>query len=1035
MRVSDTAIRRPVTTVMVTLALLVFGLVGVTRMPVDVFPKVTLPMVAIATFYPGAGPLEVESEITEPIEKRVGTISGIKEITSRSLENVSVIQVQFEWGTDLDAASSDIRDRLDMAAAQLPDEASRPFVLKFDASMMPVLQIGVFGNIDPMTLRDIAEDIADGLQRAPGVATASVAGGSRRQLLVSVDLRRLAAAGIAIDNLNLTLKAQNLNYPAGSITAQGRRYLIRLLGEYRDIEAIRNTVIGTRGNSPILLKDIADVSWQPEEQQAIARYNGQSCVFVVVQRRPDANTVQVAAAARRELERLRATLPAGCKATIFFDSSQQVTRSVSSVAANILFGGILAVVILFLFLRRLRATMFVAFAIPVSIFFAVFFMFLLGFSVNILSMAGLAMAVGMVVDNGIVVFESIFRHREKGAQPLAAASTGTNEVAMAITASTLTTVVVFLPMLLVRGLLQIFFRELVWAVVGALAASLAVALTLIPSLAGRYLTMPKPTTAGTGLRGWSERVYRRLEALYDSLIGWAAGHRRLVVAVAVLLLVVSVTLLPFIGREFIPIQESWFHQVIAEMPVGTDLSVTDSAVGLLEDHIRRNWSDDIEGIAAQIGAGSNVFATMMGNASPNAGQLNIILKPKRQRRHSIAQIDQDIRQAATGIPGMKVRASELSFVSMAGVSGAALQLDIIGHDLAAAETLTRQIMAAIETIPGIADLRSSREPGRPEIQLVVNRQQAALYGLTPYQIGSALRTQIEGNAASQFRLGGREYDILVRLDEQQRNSLNEILGTIIAGPLGPVPLRSLVTVRTGTSPLTIEHRNTERIVRITGNAVGTTPGQLATAVSRAIRPIVVPAGFTVRLSGSYEEMISAFRDLALVTLIAAILVFMVMASQFESLRDPFVIIFSVPFAIVGVLWTLFITKTSLSVISGLGVLVLVGVVVNNGIVYVDYCNQLRRQRGLSLIAAVREAGRVRLRPILMTSLTTIFGLLPLALQLGEGSELWAPLGRAMVGGMIFSTFLPLVLMPVLYLIFENRAERRRQQKAEADTNP
>ncbi|MEO0073472.1 MAG: efflux RND transporter permease subunit [candidate division WOR-3 bacterium] len=1034
MRLSDTAIRRPVTTIMVTLALLVFGLVGVTRMPVDVFPKVTLPMIVIATFYPGAGPLEVESEITDPIEKRVGTISGIKDITSRSLENISVIQIQFEWGTDLDAASSDVRDRLDMAVAQLPDAASRPFVLKFDASMMPVLQIGVYGDVDPMTLRDIAEDIADGIQRAPGVATASAAGGTRRQVLVSVDLRRLAAAGISIDNLNLTLKAQNLNYPAGSITAQGRRYLIRLLGEYPDIEAVRNTVVGSRGNSPILLKEIADVSWQPEERQAIARYNGQSCVFVVVQRRPDANTVRVAAAARRELERLRSTLPAGCNATVFFDSSQQVTRSVSSVAANILFGGILAVIVLFLFLRRLRATMFVAFAIPVSVFFALFFMFLLGFSVNILSMAGLAMAVGMVVDNGIVVFESIFRHRERGAEPIAAASTGANEVAMAITASTLTTVVVFLPMLLVRGLLQIFFRELVWAVVGSLAASLAVALTLIPSLASRYLRMPRPETVSSGLRGWSERVYRRLEALYDRLIGWAVGHKRVVVAVAVLLLLVSLGLIPFIGREFIPMQESWFHQVIAEMPVGTDLAVTDSAVSRLEDYIRNNWSDDVKGIATQIGAGSNVFATIMGNASPNAGQLNIILKPKRQRRHSIAELDQGIRQAATQIPGLKVRASELSFVSMAGVGGAALQLDIIGHDLAVAETLTRQVIAAIETIPGLVDLRSSREPGKPEIQLIVDRQQAALYGLTPYQIGSALRTQIEGNAASQFRLEGREYDIFVRLDERQRNSLAEVLGTTITGPMGPVPLRSLVTVRTGTSPLIIEHRNTERIVRITGNAVGTTSGQLAAAVSRAIRPIVVPAGFTIRLSGSYEEMLNAFRDLALVTLIAAILVFMVMASQFESLRDPFVIIFSVPFAIVGVLWTLFITRTSLSVISGLGVLVLVGVVVNNGIVYVDYCNQLRRNRGLSLIDAVKEAGRVRLRPILMTSLTTIFGLLPLALQIGEGSELWAPLGRAMAGGMIFSTLLPLVLIPVLYVIFETRAERRRQRWAAAAAN-
>jgi HAE1 family hydrophobic/amphiphilic exporter-1 len=647
-------------------------------------------------------------------------------------------------------------------------------------------------------------------------------------------------------------------------------------------------------------------------------------------------------------------------------------------------------------------------------------------------MAGLAMAVGMVVDNGIVVFESIFRHREEGDDPFTAASTGTNEVAMAITASTLTTVVVFLPMLLVRGMLQIFFRELVWAVVGALMASLAVALTLIPSLSNRYLRMPKPGTRETGLRGWSERFYKGLEAGYGRLIGWAVGHRRLVVVTAVLLLLVSLGLLPFIGREFMPGQQSWFHEVIAEMPVGTDLKATDSVVARLEDYIRTAWPDDVEGIAAQLGAGSNVYSTIFGSASTSVGQISLVLKPRAQRRHPVEEIDAGIRHEAARIPGLKVRTVERSYMTMAGGGGAAVEVDITGHDLATADTLTRQVLAAIETIPGLVDVKASREPGKPEIQLAVDRQKAALYGLTPYQIGSALRTQLEGNAASQFRLGGREYDIFVRLAEAQRASIPDLLGSSVTGPLGPVPLRNLVTVRTGTSPLEVEHRNNERIVRITGNASGTTSGQLAQRVGRAVKPIVVPAGFDVRLSGSYEDMVKAFKDLALVTVIAAILVFMVMASQFESYRDPFVIMFTVPFAIIGVLWALFLTKTAISVTSLLGFLVLVGVVVNNGIVYIDYCNQLRRNRGMPLIEAVKEAGRVRLRPILMTSLTTIFGLIPLALQLGEGSELWSPLGRAMVGGMIVSTFLPLVFIPVLYVMFETRSERRRARQAAAD---
>jgi HAE1 family hydrophobic/amphiphilic exporter-1 len=1028
---------------MIAVGLLVFGFLGVTRMPVDVYPNVTLPMVVIATFYPGAGPLEVESEISTPVEQRVGTISNIKDITSRSIENMSMVMLQFEWGTNLDAASSDVRDRLDQVAALLPDDATKPFIFKFDPSMMPVLQMGMYGDIDPMTLRDVADDFAEGLQRAPGVAAASAAGGTRRQIQIQVDIRKLAASGITTDNLALALKAQNLNYPVGSVSSQNRRYIIRLIGEYPDVNAVASTVVGMKGNAPILLKDVADVSWQPEENEIRSRYNGQNCIFIVVQRRPDANTVRVADAVKKEMERLKPTLPSGVKVGTFFDGSIQINRSISNVTSNLVIGGLLAVMILFVFLRRFRATMFVAFSIPISIFFAVFFMFVFGFSVNILSMAGLAIAVGMVVDNAIVAFESIFRHREEGDEPFEAASVGTSEIAMAITASTLTTVVVFLPMLMVRGLLQVFFKELVWAVVGSLLASLAVALTLIPMLAARFLPKVKVrfrkgegegarplTEPGKGLMGWSERFYDSLENGYGRLIGWAVGHRRLVVGITVLLFVVSLALVPFLGREFMPGQESWFHTITAEMPVGTSVAKTDSAVSRLEQYIRETWHEDMEGISVQVGGSSNIHASIFGSSGANIGTMNLILKDKTKRPHSIAEIDAGIRATAAGIPGLKVRTDDRTMTTMMGGS-AAVEVDIIGHDLATADSLSRKIIAAIDTIPALVDLKSSREPGKPEVQLVVDRQKAALFGLTPYQIGSALRTQVEGTAASQFRMAGKEYDILLRLRPDQRNSLTDIAGMSVNGPMGTVPLGNLASIRTGTSPLEIEHKNTARIVRITGKAVGTSPGQLAQRVGNAIRPIPVPAGFNVKLSGSYEDMMNTFKDLALVVLVALVLVFMVMASQFESFRDPFIIMFTVPFGLIGVLWALFLTKTALSVTSGLGILVLMGVVVNNGIVYIDYVGQLRRNKGMDLIEAVKEGGRVRLRPILMTSLTTIFGLIPLAMQIGEGAELWSPLGRAMIGGMIVSTFLPLIFIPVLYVIFENRSERARVRKAAA----
>uniref|UniRef100_A0A7V3PTL7 Efflux RND transporter permease subunit n=1 Tax=candidate division WOR-3 bacterium TaxID=2052148 RepID=A0A7V3PTL7_UNCW3 len=1028
MRITDTSIQRPVSTILISLVFVIFGLVSVSRMPVDVFPQVTLPSVIIVTTYPGAGPLEVEAEVTKLIEQRVGTISNLKEITSRSLENISIIQLQFEWGTNLDAVAADVRDRLDMAVAQLPDGASRPFVLKLDASMMPVMQIGLFGNVDPLTLRDAADDLADALQRVPGVASAIVSGGTRRQLQVKVDLRKLAAAGISIDLLNQTLKAQNLNFPAGSVNSQTREYLIRLIGEYNQPSELANTVVGMKGNAPILLKDIAEVSWGPEEKTSVARYNGGSTVFIVLQRRPDANTVRVATAARKELNRLKSTLPAGADAAILFDSSKEITRSINNVLNNLLLGSVLAIIVLFLFLRRIRATAFVAFAIPLSVFFALFFMFIIGFSVNILSMAGLAIAVGMVVDNGIVVFEAIFRHREKGEERLTAASVGTAEVGMAITASTLTTVVVFLPLLLVRGLMQVFFRELVWAVVGALSASLLIAITLIPTLTSRYLPPPK-TGVQKGIKAWSERFYRRLEELYARLIGWALAHRRMVVLGAVILLVISLGLLPFIGREFFPSQESQRRIYAVEMPVGTDLKTTDQAVSQLENYILKEWSKELEGVAVQLGSGTGFQAIFGGVTGAHTGQVILTLKPRRVRHHSVDEIDQAIRSYAARIPGLQVRVQEQSFTTMAGISSG-IEIDITGYDLGIADSLTRQVLSAIETIPGLVDIKSSREPGKPEIQLIVDRQKAALYGLTPYQIGTALRTQIQGNAPSTFRLAGREYDILVRLTENQRNELLDILGMNIIGPTGPVPLKNLISVRTGTGPIEIERKNNQRVVKITARNVGISAGQLATKISRAIKPIPIPPGFNIQLSGSYQEMTSTFRDFALVLLIAIILVFVVMASQFESLRDPFIIMFTLPFAIIGVLWGLFLTRTPISIISLLGVLILVGIVVNNGIVYIDYTNQLRRKHGLSLFDAVKEAGRVRLRPILMTSLTTIFGMLPLAFQIGEGSELWSPLGRAIVGGMLVSTFLPLVFIPVLYTIFEQRKEQNQQRTGE-----
>ncbi len=1029
MKISDTAIRRPVTTAMIALGLILFGLVGISRMKIDLMPNVTLPQIVIATLYPGAGPLEVESEVTNLLEERLGTVANLRNIRSRSQEGISVIFLDFEWGINLDAVSSDIRDLLNLVEPSLPTEAGKPYVLKLSTSLMPVISLFISGNIPETELREIAEDCAQALQRVPGVAMVDVAGGVKKQVQIAVDLRELAALGITTDQFSLALKSQNLNFPVGSIASREQRYLIRLIGQYDDLEGIRNTPIGNKSGVPILVRDVAEVSWAPEEKESDVRINGKTGLFLTIQRRSDANTVSVAQAVREEMTKIKTTLPAGVEFGIFWDTSDFIKRSVNNVIRNILIGGILAIIVLFFFLGHLRPTMFVAFAIPVSIFFALFLMYLFGFTINILSMAGLAIAVGMVVDNGIVVFEAIFRHREWGESPIAAASIGAQEVSMAITASTLTTIAVFAPMLLLRGIIQVFFKELSWAIIFSLLASLGVALTLIPMLTSRFLKLqPLPSSPGdAGKRKPQLDFFRQITNFYRKTLDWAINHRRLVIILILILFIISLALIPIIGTEFVPEQKRRYTEIIAEMPVGSNLAVTNQAVQELERYITEKWQNELEGVTVQVGGGANIYAAVFGGGKVNSAEIGLILKENARRK--IGDMEKDIQEKAKEIPGLVLYSSAArGFGTFFG--GAPIQIDIIGEDLRIADSLTQLIIGTIETIPGVAEIKSSRERGDLEIQLIVDRQKSAFYGLSPYQIGSALRTQIAGQAITKYRLAGKEYDIIIRLTKEQREGVSEILGMTINSPFGAIPLRNLVRIITGTGPLAIEHKNSERIVSITANAVGQSAGRLAEKVGKAISPIIPPPGFTIKLSGSYEEMVKSFRDLSFAIVLAIVLVFMVMAGQFESFRDPFIILFTIPLAAIGVLWMLFITGTTLSLISGVGMLVLVGVVVNNGIVYIDYVNQLRRKKSMSLEEAVKYGGEIRLRPILMTALTTIFGLLPLALKIGEGAELWSPLGRAVIGGMVISTFLTLIFIPILYTSFEKGAERRKLKNIE-----
>ncbi|MEO0131590.1 MAG: efflux RND transporter permease subunit [candidate division WOR-3 bacterium] len=1020
MRISRSAIYHPITTIMIALGLVLFGIISIPRMQVDIFPKVTLPTIVVATVYPGAGPEEVESEITNPLEKQLGTVSNLKNITSRSSEGISVITLELEWGSNLDAVASDIRDKLNMVETFLPQEAQKPFVLKFSASMIPVVNLILRGKLAPTELQELADDVVIQLQRLNGVAAVGVSGGLTKQVQVNLDLAEITKKGINFDQIALALKAQNINFPIGAITTQNQKYLIRLIGQYQDLEQIKNIIVGRTTAQPIFLKDIAEISWGSEEQKNYVRANKEDAIFMWVQKRPDANTIAVANLVKKEVAKINTTLPPSVNLEIFWDSSESIRRSVRNVITNLILGGLLAIFILFVFLRRFRPTLFVAFAIPTSIFFALFLMYICGFTINILSMAGLAIAIGMVVDNAIVVFESIYRHREAGISPLEAAEIGTSEVATAITASTLTTLAVFFPLLLIRGFLKIMFTELSWAVIFSLSVSLGIALTLTPMLTSKFLRL-QPINTKRGAYGFSERIYRNLESFYDKSIRWALNHRKVIIGGTLGLFLITLAILPFLGTEFMPEQQVRFLEISLEMPKGTSLDKTNEAILKLEDHILSRWQKDLSNFSVQVGEATSIYQQIFGEAGSNFCELNIILK--KEARHKLPLIISDINAKINEIPGLGIRSlTRGGFTRM--FAGAPIQIEIIGHDLQVAESLNNQILGLLKSIPEVTAVKSSWEYGDPEIQLIVDRVKASYCGLTPYQIGSILRTQLSGMTPSYYRLKGKEFDIVLRLKKSQRQELSQVLSTTINTQAGPVLLKDLVKIKTGFAPLHIEHKNNERIITITGDITTGSAGKVAQKVSSLLKNLKMPPGFDIKVSGAYEQMTNAFKDIAFAVFVAIILVYMVMASQFESLRDPFVILFTIPLAIIGVIWMLFITKTSLSIISGIGVLVLVGIVVNNGIVYIDYSKQLQEKKNLPLEEAVIYAGKVRLRPILMTALTTIFGLLPLALKIGEGSELWSPLGRAVIGGLVVSTFLTLIFIPTLYTTFEKFKTRK-----------
>lgn len=1031
MNIAKGSVDRPILTTVIFLIIITLGVVSFFRLSIDLMPEIEYPSISVSTEYGNVGPQEVEELITRPIEEALAAVQGVEEITSTSTEGSSRVRVAFTWGTDLDVAANDIRDRVDRIMSRLPEDIERPRIYKFDISAFPILYYGISSNLNPLDLRQLVEDqVKYRLERVPGVASTNIRGGLNREIHVDLNAAQLKALGLSTDVIINALRSENRNIPAGLYEKGNMDVLIRTQGEFLSLDEIRNTVITIKDGTPIQIKDVANVEDSWEEVRDLSRINGKPGLRFAIYKQSGSNTVQVAEAANAEVARINRDIPQ-IEMTPIFDQSIYIRQSIRNVGIATLTGGILAVIILFLFLRNLSSTAIIATAIPISIIATFGLVYFGGFTLNIMTFGGLALGIGMLVDSSIVVLENIYRYREQGENPIKSALTGTSEVWSAIVASTLTTLVVFLPVVFIRGISGIMFQQMAYVVAFSLFCALFVATTLVPMLSSRFLRFQSVEHYDGENRLHkiylrSENTFKAIEQRYDKILNWSLHHRKSVVLLTLSLFVISLFLIRFVGVELMPVTDESEVRISLEMAVGTKLEVLDQATLAVEDIVRREVPE-MKSMYSRIGGGG------YRSSGGHTAEVRINLVPIKERKRSSEQIANDLRQLLANIPGLIARTRPgTSFLLRLGSSASDLvSVEVRGYDLEIAQALAQKVDQLVRQVPGITDTRISREEGSPEQVIRIDRRKAADLGLTVSRIGDALETAVGGSPASYYREGGKEYRILVRLSEEDRKNLDDLLYYSVVNNRGePVILRNVITTLPREGPVRIERKDQERIISINANFTERDMGSIISDIRSQLQTLPVPKDFAILFGADYEEQQEAFRELLIGLILAIILVYMVMAGQFESFRDPFIVLFSIPMALIGIVATMILLNTTFSMQAFIGCIMLAGIVVNNAILLVDYTNQLRRKSGMELMEAIRLAGSRRLRPILMTTLTTVLGLLPLSFGFGEGGETQAPLARVVIGGLLSSTLITLVLIPVVYSIFE----RKRKYIGERETS-
>ena len=1045
MSIYKTAINKPVTTILIFIAVMIIGAFSYIKLPIDQLPEMDPPYVMVMCTYPGANATEMETNITKVLENSLNSVDGLKEITSRSKDNISVVTLELEWGTNMDEAVNDVRSYIDIVKDNLPDGTSNPFIFKFSSSSMPIIQYAITADESYPGLEKLLDDeVIPLLNQVDGVGNISMSGQPERYVYVDIDQAKLDAYHIPLELVGSAISANNLNMASGSVKMLDEQYQVQVRSEYVESSEIENVVVTTTPQGKqIYVRDLATVRDTIKDLTLDEKINSRDGVRLVIMKQSGANTVQICRELNKKMEQIKTQLPPDINIDVVYDSSEEIQNSIDSLIESILYALLFVVLVVLFFLGRWRATLIIGATIPIALIVAFIYLLFVDSSLNIISLCSLTIAIGMVVDDAIVVLENITSHIERGSNPREAAIYATNEVWVSVIATTLVIVAVFVPLTMLTGFAGIMFKELGWIVTIVVCTSTVVAITLTPMLSSKLLRAKKVRVENGKLieeavqAGWYQKyvvgMLDKVDAFYAKALGACLRHKGLTLVTVFALFIASLVpaYLGFVGTDFMQKTDNGRLTVKAELQRTTRVEETAALSRQLEARIME-LVPEVRMISSTTGSPDDAgFSALINSTSNNKLQMTVVCSKKYDRERTIFEIAEVIRKELAQYPQLLDYSCEMAS-GMGGGGASTVDIEVYGYDFDATNLFAEQIKRAVVDIEGARDIVVSRDEDRPELKVVVDKEKAARHGLNSATVASYVRSRINGYTAGYLKEDGDEYDILVRLSEADRNSISDIENLTIPTQSGKlIKLSELASVQEYLAPPEIERKTRQRMLTIKVTPHDVSLGELAAAIQAVVEPMERPAGVTVRYGGDYEEQQESFADIGMLFALIIILVYVVMASQFESLSKPFIIMMSVPFAISGVIISLWVTGTSLDMIGALGIVMLVGIVVKNGIVLVDYIN-LMRDRGYELNEAIQLSGQSRLRPVLMTAFTTLLGMVPMAVSNGEGSEMWRPLGIVVIGGLLVSTLVTLIVVPVMYGIMSRHGERDKEEQQRRD---